>query len=162
MNTSNISPLADSADAHRVTNMDRRIERTWLSRYWKPFAVVMLMAIIGTAVAMWPEYGRTFVVDDARINISTVTTGQFDDFIPVRGRVTPLRTIFLDAVEGGQVEKIHVEDGANVKAGDLLVELSNTTLQLDIISREAQVTEQLNAVLTLELDLERNKLQHKL
>ena len=68
----------------------------------------MLMASIGTAVAMWPEHGRTFVVDDTRINISTVTTGQFDDFIPVRGRVTPLRTIFLDAVEGGRVEKIHI------------------------------------------------------
>lgn len=162
MNTSNVSPLPEGSDAHRVTTMDRRIERNWLRRNWKPFAAVMLMASIGITVAMWPEHGRTFVMDDTRINISRVTTGQFDDFIPVRGRMTPLRTIFLDAVEGGRVEKIHVEDGANVKAGDLLVELSNTTLQLDVISREAQVTEQLNAVLTLELDLERNKLQHKL
>ncbi len=161
MNTGNISTLTDGIDTHRHTTMDRRIERGWLHRYWKSISAVMLLAGIGIAFILWPERGRSFVVDDARINISRVTTGQFDDFIPVRGRVTPLRTVYLDSVEGGRVEKVYVEDGINVKAGDLLVELSNTALQLDVISREAQVTEQLNALLTLELDLERNKLQHK-
>ncbi|MFQ5535416.1 MAG: efflux RND transporter periplasmic adaptor subunit [Sphingomonadales bacterium] len=96
-------------------------------------------------------------VSGDRIVISDVVVGRFDDFIPVRGRVTPLRTLYLDAVEGGRIERILVEDGAFVEAGDLLVELSNTTLQLDVISREAQVTGQLNNLRTIELALEQNR-----
>src|SRR5690606_5350921 len=121
-------------------------------------------AALLAAGALWvaPEANtRTLRVDDDRIVVSRVTTGRFEDFIPLRARVTPLRTIYLDAVDGGRVERVLVEDGAFVREGDLLVELSNTTLQLDVLSREADVTEQLNAMRTLELELERNRLQHE-
>lgn len=142
--------------------MDRRIERSWFERYRKQGALgaaVILASLL--LVWFWPEGGRSLKVDGGRVVISAVTTGRFDDFIPVRGRVTPLRTIYLDAIEGGRVERVVVEDGAFVEAGELLVELSNTSLQLDVISRAAQVTEQLNNLRTLELALERNRLEHK-
>lgn len=108
-----------------------------------------------------PGGGRSLNVDNERITISTVTTGEFEDFIPIRGRVTPFRTLYLDAIEGGRVEAKHVEDGTYVEKGQLIVELSNTQLQLDVISREAQVTEQLNNQRNLELALEQNRLAHK-
>jgi HlyD family secretion protein len=54
-----------------------------------------------------------------------------------------------------------VEDGAQVEVGQLIVELSNTQLQLDVIAREAQVTEQLNNLRNTELSLEQNRLNHK-
>jgi HlyD family secretion protein len=69
--------------------------------------------------------------------------------------------VFLDAIEGGRVEAIYVEDGARVEAGDLIVDLSNTELQLDVIAREAEVTEQLNNLRNTELSLEQNRLTHK-
>ncbi len=142
--------------------MDKKIEHSKY-RWLKPAAMgggILVAGIVMMSVFS-PSGGRTLKVDNQRIVISSVTTGTFDDFIPVRGRVTPLKTIFLDAVEGGRVENIYAEDGAFVEAGQLLVELSNTSLLLDVIGREALVTEQLNNLRNLELALEQNRLSHK-
>ena len=124
--------------------MDRVVEKTTWQKYRKPvtWGVSALLAL----VLFWyfkPDAGRVLRVQNDRIVVSTVSSGEFDDYIPVRGQVAPLKTVFLDAIEGGRVEAIYVEDGAQVKAGDLIVELSNTQLQLDVIAREAEVTEQL-------------------
>jgi HlyD family secretion protein len=142
--------------------MDRVIEKTRWQKFRKPVswaaaAVVALLAFL----LLKPDAGRALKVQNDRIVVSTVSLGEFDDYIPVRGQVAPLRTVFLDAIEGGRVEAIHVEDGAEVKAGDLIVELSNTQLQLDVIAREAEVTEQLNNLRNTELSLEQNRLEHK-
>jgi HlyD family secretion protein len=105
--------------------------------------------------------GRSLSVNSQRITVSTVTTGTFEDFIPLRGRLVPRSTVFLDAIEGGRVEQILVEDGAIVEAGDMIAVLSNTNLQLEVLGREAAVTEQLNNMRTIELQLEQNRLSHK-
>jgi len=75
--------------------------------------------------------------------------------------VTPRTTVFLDAVEGGRVEQVLVEDGATVRKGDLIAVLSNTSLQLQVTQSQALAAEQLNNMRTLELQLEQNRLQHK-
>ncbi len=105
--------------------------------------------------------GRTLSVDSQRVKVSEVTTGTFEDFIPLRGRLVPSSTVFLDAIEGGRVEEILVEDGTLVEPGDLIAVLSNTNLQLEVLGREAAVTEQLNNMRTIELQLEQNRLAHK-
>jgi HlyD family secretion protein len=105
--------------------------------------------------------GRSLSVNAQRITASPVTTGTYEDFIPLRGRLVPRSTVFLDAIEGGRVEEILVEDGALVAAGDPIAVLSNTNLQLEVLGREAAVTEQLNNMRTIELQLEQNRLSHK-
>jgi HlyD family secretion protein len=105
--------------------------------------------------------GRSLSVNSQRIIVSPVTVGTFEDFIPLRGRLVPSSTVYLDAIEGGRVEEILVEDGAVVAAGDLIAVLSNTNLQLEVLGREAAVTEQLNNMRTIELQLEQNRLSHK-
>jgi HlyD family secretion protein len=105
--------------------------------------------------------GRSLSVNSQRITVSPVTTGTYEDFIPLRGRLVPRSTVFLDAIEGGRVEEILVEDGALVAAGDPIAVLSNTNLQLEVLGREAAVTEQLNNMRTIELQLEQNRLSHK-
>jgi len=144
------------------SGMDRRVEKK--KTPWKKVgiaaAALVAIGLLGTMI-MDASGGRSFRVDQDRIVVSTVSTGTFEDFIPVRGRVTPLKTVFLDAIEGGRVERVLVEDGAMLKAGDMIVELSNTTLQLDVTRNEALVTEQLNNMRTIELQLEQNRLSHK-
>jgi HlyD family secretion protein len=151
-----------TADISQV-GMDRKIEKPKYQKYLKPGLIAggLVVAVILMLTIFSPGGGRTLRVDNQRIVVSEVTSGQFDDFIPVRGRVTPLKTIFLDAIEGGRVEAIYIEDGAFVEAGQRLVDLSNTGLQLDVIAREAEVTEQLNNLRNVELALERNRLEHK-
>ena len=121
---------------------------------------VAALATIGY-LALRPASQRSLAVAGAHITTGKVSRGQFDDIIQVRGRVTPLRTTFLDTASGGQVEAILVEDGARVERGQLLVELSNTGLQLDLISREAQITEQLNNLRGLELAQAQTRLTHE-
>jgi HlyD family secretion protein len=142
--------------------MDRRIEKkTPLGRkvaYGGAVLLALLFAwwLIGALLG-----GRSLSINSERITVSSVTVGTFEDFIPLRGRLVPRSTVYLDAVEGGRVERVLVEDGAIVAAGDAIVLLSNTNLQLEVLGREAAVTEQLNFMRTLELQLEQNRLSHK-
>lgn len=59
--------------------------------------------------------------------------------MPVNGIVLPITTIYLDALEGGRVEEKYVEDGAIMEAGDPILRLSNTDLELSLINQETQV-----------------------
>jgi len=143
-------------------SMDRRIEKkTPLGRklmYGGAAVLALLFAwwLISALLA-----GRSLSVNSERIVVSDVTVGTFEDFIPLRGRLVPRSTVYLDAVEGGRVDRVLVEDGTVVAAGDPIVVLSNTNLQLEVLGREAAVTEQLNFMRTLELQLEQNRLSHK-
>lgn len=155
-------PRPDSGASISGQGMDRRIERkTPLSRkigYGVAGVLALLFAwwLVETLIA-----GRSLSVNSERIAVSDVTVGTFEDFIPLRGRLVPRSTVYLDAVEGGRVEQVLAEDGAIVEAGDPIVVLSNTNLQLEVLGREAAVTEQLNFMRTLELQLEQNRLSHK-
>ncbi len=141
--------------------MDRVVSRS-LTQRALPYALAVAAITVFVAWFLFaPDGGRSLSVGATRLNIASVERGVFEDFIPIRGRVVPRRTVFLDAVEGGRVEEIFVEDGAIVEAGAPLVRLSNTQLQLDVIAREAEVTQQLNNLNTLELQLEQNRLAHR-
>ena len=92
-------------------------------------------------------------ISASRLTIATVQQGTFDDFLPLRARVTPLVTVYLDAVEGGRVDQKLVEDGAQVAQGQLLAVLSNAELQLSTLEKQAEVEQQLNNMRSQELAL---------
>lgn len=144
------------------TAMDRKLSRRYPS-WLRPVGTVAAAAVlvISAAAAFWPEDGRKLYLAEDRFSLSGVEQGVFEDFIPLRSRVAPRRTVFLDAVEGGRVESIEVEDGTTVVVDQVLVRLSNAQLQLDVIARESEVTQQINNLNTLELSLEQNRLAHQ-
>jgi len=152
----------DSGVSVSGQGMDRRIEKkTPIGRklmYVGAGALALLFAwwLVSTLLG-----GRSLSINSERIAVSDVTVGTFEDFVPLRGRLVPRSTVYLDAVEGGRVDSVLVEDGTVVAAGDPIVVLSNTNLQLEVLGREASVTEQLNFMRTLELQLEQNRLSHK-
>jgi len=78
-------------------------------------------------------------VKKERTSISTITKGPFQENIPVNGIVLPITTIYLDALEGGRVEEIFVEDGSILKKGEPILRLSNTDLELNLINQETAV-----------------------
>lgn len=151
-----------SETPHSGQNMDRKITSRY-PKWVKPAGLAALISsLFLTALFLWlPSSGQNLRVSGQQLSIATVEQGEFEDYIPIRARVTPARTVFLDSIEGGRVEDILVEDGVHLKAGDLILRLSNATLQLDAISREAQVTEQINNAQTLELQLEQNRIRNK-
>lgn len=144
--------------------MDRKIEKSgWKKRRGLigAAAVALVLAAGGWYVATQTGGGQTIRVAEERLTLATVAQGQFDDFIPVRGAVEPLTSIFLDASEGGRVERRLVEPGQPVKAGQPLVEFSNTQLQLQVLGNEVQVVEQQNQLRSLEINLENTRLANK-
>ena len=78
-------------------------------------------------------------VDLERISINEIKEGVFQENIPVSGVVMPITTIYLDALEGGRVDEVFVEDGALMKQGDPILRLSNTDLELSLINQETSV-----------------------
>jgi HlyD family secretion protein len=142
--------------------MDRRVEKkVSLSSKLGYIAVGVVAITFVWWLVTTLMGGRSLSVNSERIAVSAVTKGTFEDFIPLRGRLVPRSTVYLDAIEGGRVEEILVEDGALVSAGDPIARLSNTNMQLEVLGREAAVTEQLNNLRTIELQLEQNRLSHK-
>ena len=79
-----------------------------------------------------------------RLVIGTAERGPFREYVPVHGTLEPEESIFLDSVEGGRVTAIHVVEGTNIKSGTAVVALANTELELQVIAREAQYSEQLS------------------
>ena len=140
------------------SGMDRKIEK----RSRKPVfigAAVAAGLLLIVLVVMTDRSSTSFTLDGQRIRTSEVFTGMYEDFIPLRASVEPERTVYLDAIEGGRVERILVEEGAFVEEGQPLVDLSNTSLQLDVIAREAEVSEQLNNLRNTQLAIEQNRLK---
>ena len=140
--------------------MDRKIQRK--PRYRLIAAGVGgLLVVLAFVAIKTMDAGTSFTLDGQRIRVAEVTTGVYEDFIPLRAAVEPEHTAYLDAIEGGRVEAILVEEGAVVTKGQPLIELSNTSLQLDVIAREAQVSEQLNNLRNTQLAIEQNRLSLK-
>ena len=141
--------------------MDREVAPSGLSRNMK-IAIGAGIALVLAILFYWfaPTANSQSVAAE-RLTISTVERGRFDDFLPLRARVTPLVTVFLDAVEGGRVEKVLVEDGAMVQQGQLLAELSNSDLQLNLLARQTEVTQQINSMRSQELALSQTRLANE-
>lgn len=154
--TSSAKILAGSGAA-----MDEKIKRP--GRIWKKISLVTFIAII-IGGAIWASMSlkgeRSFRLNGDTITIAKVTTGTFEDYIPIRGRTVPRTTVFLDAIEGGRVDTVHAEDGEILNKGDLIISLSNSSLQLRVTNAEAFVAEQLNNMRTIELSLEQNRLRN--
>ncbi len=129
----------ESPSVSPVPAMDRRVERPKWKR-WAPFGIagVVIVAIAITGWLVSSGSARGVAIDD--IEIAAVKAAPFQDFVPSRGLVTPSQSIFLDALEGGRVERLHVTDGAVVQAGALLAELSNPDLERQVGATEAEIS----------------------
>jgi HlyD family secretion protein len=141
--------------------MDRIIARPW----WRkpPWVQAGIAASVLVLVALslkvfLSDAERTLRVNAEKIAIEPVTRAAFHDFIPLRASVVPLSTIYLDALEGGRVERVLAQAGDTVTKGQPLVELSNTQLELDVLDREGRLIESLTQLQAYETQLEQNRI----
>ena len=104
------------------------------------------------------DYSIKQNVQRGRITISTVKEGLFQEYIPVIGTVIPRKTIYLNAMEGGRIEKVYIEAGTFVKKGQSILTLANTDMLLDIMNREAECYQLNNDLRTTQLIMEQNQL----
>lgn len=140
--------------------MDRPITLPWWRRpRWQQsiIAGVGVLLLVLTAVVLIGPAQRTFRMSLAGASIATVERGVFRDFIPLRGEVTPLDTVYLDALEGGRVDNVLVQAGDHVEAGQPLVEFTNTELELEVLNREGTLVQSITGLQAQETQLEQNR-----
>lgn len=150
--------LLEFRDTHRAEPvsggaMDRVVEVKRIDkRYLIAGAAGAVLLLVALFLLFAPRSDSQTVSID-RLTIAEAEQGVFEDFLPLRARVTPLVTVYLDAVEGGRVEQLMVEDGAQVVKGQPLAVLSNADLQLSTLARQTEVEQQLNNMRAQELAL---------
>jgi len=141
-----------------MNGMDKKIEKKkgiTKKHIWIALAVIAFLFIIYNII--FGDKSSKLNVDVQKIMVEAVQDDVFQDYITVQGTVEPIRTIYLDAVEGGRVEEILIEEGSMLKKGDVIIRLSNNNLILEISNTEAQVFRTIN-----ELRNARNFMQQQL
>ncbi|WP_294339306.1 HlyD family efflux transporter periplasmic adaptor subunit [uncultured Sphingomonas sp.] len=139
--------------------MDRKVQRPPRPWWRRPVTWIAAMAVVA-AIALWrflPAAGSTDIAADA-LETGEVTRAAFDDYLPVRATVAPRVTTLVGVLAGGQVERLLVQDGTMVTAGQPIATLANPELRLDVLTREAQIASQLGGVASEGLGIERNRL----
>jgi HlyD family secretion protein len=143
------------------SGMDRSVEVRRLPARIK-LAIGGALALLLILAFWWfMPHGNSQTVGTDRLTISEVRTGTFEDFIPLRARVTPLLTVYLDSIEGGRVEKVVAEDGTMLAKGQLIAVLSNAELQLSTLARQTEVEQQINNMRSQELALAQTRLANE-
>lgn len=125
--------------------MDKPVEKKSMPLWKLGIIGVVVLAVAGVLYQLLADASiRTYRVPANQLIVSTVQQGAFEDLIPIRGTIQPLESVFLDAMIGGSVEEVFVEQGDFVVAGQPLVQLSNTQTRLSAAQADAGTTEQLN------------------
>jgi len=145
--------------------MDRRLAPgRWSPAAWPLAARLGLLTTVVTLVVLIAvrlfagSATRTLRVPMEQLTIATVVPGLFHDLIPLRASVVPLQTVYIDAVDGGRVERVLVQAGDAVREGQPLIELSNTNLALQVIQQESQLNQAISQLQQNEIALEQDKL----
>lgn len=138
--------------------MDRKIDKKkWPPKKiaWVSVASLFVLAVIYNIG--FGDHSSKLNVEKEKITISTVDRGPFQEFIPVTGAVMPIKTVYLDAIEGGKVDTVEKLAGSFVSQGDMILRLENTQLLIQISNQDAMVVEQHNLLTNTRFNLDQNR-----
>ncbi|MCQ2202980.1 MAG: efflux RND transporter periplasmic adaptor subunit [Bacteroidales bacterium] len=142
--------------------MDIQIEKKkGLRRKHIPYIVCggVLVAFVGWM--LFGNHAATMQVEENALTISTVTRNEFKDYVRVNGQVVPIQVVQISPEEGGIVMEKVVEEGATVKKGDVIVRLSNSNLDLQILNAEAELAEKQNLLRNTQVAMQQDKLNNE-
>lgn len=148
--------------------MDRKIHHTrWSLSHWPlpaklALACATLVLAAFVTIKLTASAGvRTVRLPAERVTLAKVEQGIFHDLIPLRANVVPRETVYVDAIDGGRVDRVLVEAGDLVQQGQPIIELSNTNLALSVIQQESQLNQAISQLQQNEISLEQNKLANE-
>jgi HlyD family secretion protein len=148
-----------------VGGMDRKIHhRRGSPAHWPLGAKIGAAALAGVAVVLLAAKlflgagERTLRIPIEQVTLATVEHGVFHDLIPLRAGVVPRDTVYVDATDGGRVDRVLVEPGDLVQEGQPMMVLSNTNLALQVIQQESQLNQAISQLQQNEIALEANQL----
>ncbi|MGH8143413.1 MAG: efflux RND transporter periplasmic adaptor subunit [Steroidobacteraceae bacterium] len=151
-----------------ATGMDREIVHPpWHWSQW-PFPVrvcagagLAIGLVLLAAAVVFSNTERTVRLAASHVTVATAERGAFHDLIPLSGTVVALNTVYVDAIEGGRVQHVLAQAGDWVTAGQPLVDLSNTQLQLNVLDNEGRLIESITQLQTYQTQLEQNRVANE-
>ncbi|MFM7853099.1 MAG: efflux RND transporter periplasmic adaptor subunit [Flammeovirgaceae bacterium] len=142
--------------------MDRQIKKKfWTFKRVATYGGIALFVAFVVYQFVFADRRATYVVEKEKITISDVKMGEFKEYIPQTGTVEPSRTVYLDAIEGGNIKRIVSESGAMLKRGDVILELTNLNRELSVLQQEASFNESINRARETKLNIMRNDLDQR-
>ena len=149
-------------DEPRFSAMDRHVApKSRLRRWLIVGACVALVLAVAVVLYVRLALTRAVVVNESQVVVAPVSQALFIEYVPATAVIAPRNTAYLDAIEGGQVAEVLVEEGAIVTRGQVLLKLKNTNLQLEMLGRQAQLMEQLDRLNATVLSFEQARLSHE-
>ena len=140
--------------------MDRIIENKAKKRrkyYWIGGSIIVVALIVWQI--FFADHSSKLNVDADRLTIVEVLEQDFLDYMNANGTVEPISTIYLDAIEGGRIEEILIEEGNMVNEGDIILILSNPDLNLRILTNQANLAEQENRLRDTKIMMEQQRIE---
>lgn len=152
---SKFKPITPNKKAVSASGMDQ--VRATHKRPWLLLAAGLALFLITIWIWRSSETSTEILtVEKSNLRIAEVTTGTFENSLPIRGVVTPGRVVAIDADNGGKVNVVHIRNGQSVKAGDLIVSLINPTLESQVVGREAEIMGKIEDAAARKLQIVRN------
>lgn len=143
--------------------MDRIIEK----KKWtvKKILTIVLAGAFGFFIIyllFFRDKQSKLYVNEEQLSIAEVKRDRFQEFIPVDAVVFPKTTIYIDAVQGGTVESVFVEDGAILLKGDTILKLNNADMELRYMDQETRMYDAINNLQNSKVSLERSQFVRQL
>lgn len=142
--------------------MDKQIaKKNWTVKKVATYGGIALLVFFISYQFIFADRRSKLKIEKDKITISEVKRGVFQEFIPQTGIVEPSRTVYLDAIEGGNIKRIVRESGAMLKKGDIILELTNLNRELSVLQQEASFNESINRARETKLNIMRNDLEQR-
>jgi len=146
----------------KTPSMDKKIEKKkWTSKRLLTIGGIVVFVGFVSYLFFFADKRSKLNVETEKLSIANVKQGVFQEFIVQTGNILPLQTVFIDAIEGGIIDAIYKESGAMVKKGDSIMRLTNSNLQLNVMTREAALYDQINNLRNTRLNLEQNDITRR-
>ncbi len=118
-----------------------------------------LIATVAVVVAAGGWYGVSKYLksggDKEKYIYATVTTGEIEDLVTATGTLEPRDYVDVGAQVSGQIEKLLVEVGDEVKKGDVLATIDATQARARVEANQAQMLSSQTNLKTQETNLEK-------
>ena len=142
--------------------MDIQLEKKkGIQRKHLPYLVAGGLAVLLLGWILWRSNAASQTVEAASLNIAEVDYGEFNDYIRINGSAEPFSVVQLSPEEGGIVREKVVEEGAHVKKGDVILRLSNSSLDLQILNAESELAEKQNLLRNTQVTMQQDKLKNE-
>jgi len=143
--------------------MDRIIEKKkWTSKKILTIGLAAAFGMFIIYLLFFRDKQSRLYVEKSQLSVAEVKLDRFQEFIPVDGVAYPKTTIYIDAVQGGTIEEVFVEDGANLQKGDPILKLVNADMELQYMDQETRMYDAINNLQNSKVSLERSKFSRQL